>query len=128
MPCQAVQALSCVTTAPIVSSQLHSNPCPMPGGAGGVTFELRHTHGIRCTLVDPRPLKLNKAQLRQLQAARRAAHVTMLSAAQLQQEAEGGPADAAAQDLAAPDLNTALAGSEAAEAAVAEPLDFLQVG
>ncbi|KAI7837842.1 hypothetical protein COHA_008330 [Chlorella ohadii] len=59
------------------------------GGAGGVTFELQHAHGIRCTLVDPRPLKLNKQQLRQLQAAGRVAAIHTASAAQLQMGAEG---------------------------------------
>ncbi len=61
----------------------------VPGGAGGVTFELQHAHGIRCTLVDPRPLKLNKQQLRQLQAAGRVAAIHTASAAQLQMGAEG---------------------------------------
>ncbi|PRW51098.1 Zinc CCCH-type isoform A [Chlorella sorokiniana] len=67
------------------------------GGAGGVTFELRHAHSIRCTLVDPRPLKLNKPQLRQLQAAGRGARLCTLTAAQLeQQEGAARPVQAGA--------------------------------
>jgi hypothetical protein len=42
------------------------------GGAGGVAFELAVRRGIPCTVVDPRPLKLNAKQRRTL-AFRRAA-------------------------------------------------------
>lgn len=86
-----------------------------------MTFELRHVHGIRSTLVDPRPLKLSKPQLRQLQAAGRAAHVCTLTAAQLQQGAEEGPAAAQCVPPADPDI-------EAAGGAATIPLDFVQVG
>lgn len=49
-----------------------------------MTFELAHVHGIRCTLVDPRPLRLTKQQQRQLQAAGRAAAIHTLTGEQLQ--------------------------------------------
>jgi len=34
------------------------------GGRGSLTFELQAVHGVRCTLVEPRPFKLTKAQRR----------------------------------------------------------------
>lgn len=46
------------------------------GGSGSLTFELAHLHGVKCTLVEPRPLKLNKHQHRQLQQAGRAAVIS----------------------------------------------------
>lgn len=59
-----------------------------------MTFELSHVHGVRCTLVEPRPLKLNKQQRRQLAAAQRAATIHTVTAAQLEAPA---PAQAQAQ-------------------------------
>ncbi|KAF8063107.1 CPI1 [Scenedesmus sp. PABB004] len=54
------------------------------GGAGGVSFELAVTHGVRVTLVDPRPFKLNKAQHRRLAAAGATAVLERWTAEQLQ--------------------------------------------
>jgi hypothetical protein len=50
-----------------------------------MTFELSAVHGIRCTLVDPRPLKLSKQQHKHLGRAGAAAVLTSWSAEQLQQ-------------------------------------------
>lgn len=50
-----------------------------------MTFELSVVHGIKCTLIDPRPLKLNKQQHKALEAAGRAALLTSWTAEQLQQ-------------------------------------------
>lgn len=109
-------------------------PCPpSSGGAGGVTFELRHVHGIRCSLVDPRPLKLNKPQLRQLQTAGRGASICTVSAAQLEQQQDGtAVATPSAAALLAPTASGATAGQDSAEAndaaaAAADPLTFFQV-
>ena len=87
----------CGTAAPAGQQRRSSRCClacpatahAMPGGAGGVTFELQHAHAVRCTLVDPRPLKLNKQQLRQLQAAGQGPAVHTTTAAQLQLAAGG---------------------------------------
>jgi hypothetical protein len=54
------------------------------GGTGSLTFELAFVHGIKCTLVDPRALKLNKHQHRQLQQAQRTAAISTLTLQQLQ--------------------------------------------
>ncbi|GAB4823002.1 hypothetical protein N2152v2_010048 [Parachlorella kessleri] len=58
------------------------------GGAGSVTFELAVVHGINCTLVDPRPLKLTKHHHRQLQQAGLAPVVHTLAQQQLQEQAD----------------------------------------
>jgi hypothetical protein len=50
-----------------------------------MTFELAAVHGIRCTLVDPRPLKLNKQQHKHLARAGTTALLRSWSAQQLQQ-------------------------------------------
>lgn len=55
------------------------------GGTGSLTFELALVHGIKCTLVDPRALKLNKHHHRQLQQAQRTAAVSTLTLQHLQQ-------------------------------------------
>jgi hypothetical protein len=39
------------------------------GGRGAITFELSVVHGISCTLIEPRPHKLSRAQHRVLAAA-----------------------------------------------------------
>jgi hypothetical protein len=41
-------------------------PRAPPGGRGAVTFELAVAHGVKCTLVEPRALKLSRAQHRAL--------------------------------------------------------------
>ncbi len=38
----------------------------LAGGQGGLTYELQVVHGVRCTLVEPRPFKLSRFQARQL--------------------------------------------------------------
>jgi hypothetical protein len=55
------------------------------GGSGSLTFELTYVHGIKCTLIDPRPLKLNKLHHRQLQQAGHTAAVRTYTLEQLQQ-------------------------------------------
>lgn len=54
------------------------------GGSGSLTFELAFVHGVKCTLVDPRPLKLNKLQHKQLQQAGRGVVISTLTMQQLQ--------------------------------------------
>eukprot|EP00878_Enallax_costatus_P014156 GHUV01014805.1.p1 GENE.GHUV01014805.1~~GHUV01014805.1.p1 ORF type:complete len:485 (+),score=155.37 GHUV01014805.1:561-2015(+) len=56
------------------------------GGAGWMTYELTVVHGVKCTLVDPRPLKLNKWQHKQLDRLSRSAVLTTWTTAQLQQQ------------------------------------------
>lgn len=51
-----------------------------------MTFELSFVHGVRCMLVDPRPLKLNKQQHRLLQQAGRGAAICTLAAEQLEEQ------------------------------------------
>eukprot|EP00798_Chlamydomonas_sp_ICE-L_P016064 gene16064-22202_t len=36
------------------------------GGQGALTYELQAVHGVRCTLVEPRPFKLNRFQVKQM--------------------------------------------------------------
>lgn len=55
------------------------------GGSGSLTFELAYVHGIKCTLIDPRPLKLNKLQHKHLQQAGRSAAISTLTMQQLQE-------------------------------------------
>lgn len=43
------------------------------GGRGGVAFELQLRRGVRCTLVDPRPLRLDRAQHKWLKKQAKAA-------------------------------------------------------
>jgi hypothetical protein len=50
-----------------------------------MTFELSMVHGIKCTLVDPRPLKLNKQQHKHLARASTTPLLHCWSAEQLQQ-------------------------------------------
>jgi hypothetical protein len=50
-----------------------------------MTFELTLVHGIKCTLVDPRPLKLNKQQHKHLAKAGTLPVLHSWSAEQLQQ-------------------------------------------
>ncbi|KAI8471675.1 MAG: hypothetical protein J3K34DRAFT_520358 [Monoraphidium minutum] len=45
------------------------------GGRGAVTFELVVTHGVKCTLVEPRPFKLSKLQHKTLKGLGVAAQV-----------------------------------------------------
>jgi len=65
--------------------------CGAAGGSGALTFELAFMHGIKCTLVEPRPLKLHKLQHRQLQQSGRTVAVRTYTLEQLQQawEAHG---------------------------------------
>lgn len=65
------------------------------GGRGSLTFELACVHGVRCTLVDPRPLKLNKLQHKQL--AGRSLQVSTLTMQQLQEKNTNAAAHTLAQ-------------------------------
>lgn len=60
-----------------------------------MTFELTCVHGVRCTLVDPRPLKLTKLQHKQL--AGRSLHVSTLTMQQLQEDNSNAAAHTLAQ-------------------------------
>lgn len=55
------------------------------GGRGSLTFELAYVHGIKCTLIDPRPLKLNKLHHKELQQAGHTAAIRTYTLEQLQQ-------------------------------------------
>lgn len=55
------------------------------GGSGSLTFELAYEHGIKCTLIDPRKLKLNKLQHKQLQQAGSSVAISTLTMQQLQE-------------------------------------------
>lgn len=83
----------CSAVPPLAHGGTSVHPRRCAGGAGGVTFQLAHAHGIPCTLVDPRPLKLAKWQHRQLQEAGRVASIHTTTVAQLQGEpqAVAGP-------------------------------------
>lgn len=83
-------------------------------------------HGIRCTLVEPRPLKLSKPQLKQLQAAGRAPCIQTTTAAQLEQQQQ---CSSNASPLAEPPAQAAAeaaADEAAADEAAAEPLELHQ--
>lgn len=58
------------------------------GGAGWLAYELTVIHGVKCTLVDPRPLKLNKWQHKQLDQLQMTATVNMWAADDLQQQGQ----------------------------------------
>lgn len=51
-----------------------------------MTYELSVVHGIKCTLVDPRQLKLNKLQHKQLKQLNRRAELTVWTAENLLSE------------------------------------------
>jgi hypothetical protein len=59
--------------------------CDRAGGSGSLTFELAYVYGIKCTLIDPRPLKLNKLQHKQLQQAGSSVAISTLTMQQLQE-------------------------------------------
>lgn len=99
------------------------------GGAGGVAFELSFRHGVPCTVVDPRMMKLNSKQRRALK--NRANAQTVLAAAppppgspvwlsSLQSAGdEGGPPQAhAAAGVAAPAAPVEHAAAPASEGAL----------
>lgn len=65
-----------------------------------MTFQLSVVHGVKCTLVDPRPLKLSKQQHKLLKQMDRTAVLTTWTAEQMQ-EAEDTSVSTQQQDHAA---------------------------
>lgn len=51
-----------VDTFGITFLQSGSGVLDIAGGRGDLSFELLHTHGVKSTVIDPRPVKLSKAQ------------------------------------------------------------------
>lgn len=80
------------------------------GGSGALTFELAFVHGIKCTLVEPRPLKLHKLQHRQLQQSGRTVSVRTYILEQLQQawEAHGAALPTTEHDMSQQDVSLPL--------------------
>lgn len=98
-----------------------------------MSFELAHVHGVPCTLVEPRPLKLSKPQRRQLEAAGRAARLHSVTGEQLQQlwgerGVEGGGGAATEPQLLAGQLRSeAQQGQQEQQASTAAQLELHQV-